>query len=430
MLSVLAVVLTLALVMFLAFKRVNIVAISVLCAILLGIFDGQVILSMLSDTFMPSVAGYIKSFLLLFTISALFGKVMEVTGAAESIARFIAKLLGKKYAIIGLVLSGAVLVYGGIASLVVAFTLYPIALALFKEADLPRKLIPGAIAAGCFTFAASAFPGTPQQMNVIPIQYIGTDVMAAPLLGIICGIIGLTLACIYMYFVGNKARSNGEHFEATAEILEKMEAAAAQGERVKPFLAFLPIITIIALLIGFRVDAMVALLIGTILCGILLRNNVKDIRGMIHEAVISAGMTTIYVGAIVGYGAVVKSSAGFEVMNQTLLSLNMSPLTSFAISTTAISGIAGSGSGGLGITMASLTQQYLDMGISAELLHRVGALSAIGLDSLPHNGGVIALLSLCGMTHKDSYKHIFVTTVVITLIVMVISVVLANIGIS
>lgn len=144
----------------LAFKKVNIVAISVLAAAVLALLDGQNLMTALTDTFMTSAANYVKNFLLLFAISALFGKLMEVTGAAASIAKFLAKLLGPKFAIVGVVLTGAVLVYGGISSLVIAFTLYPIALALFQEADLPRRLLPGAIAAGCFTFAASAFPGT------------------------------------------------------------------------------------------------------------------------------------------------------------------------------------------------------------------------------------------------------------------------------
>lgn len=234
MISILWVVLTLALVVVLAFKKVNIVAISVLAAAVLALLDGQNLMTALTDTFMTSAANYVKNFLLLFAISALFGKLMEVTGAAASIAKFLAKLLGPKFAIVGVVLTGAVLVYGGISSLVIAFTLYPIALALFQEADLPRRLLPGAIAAGCFTFAASAFPGTTQQMNIIPQPYLGTDAMAAPLLGIICGIIGLSLACIYMYWEGQRAHRNNEHFMADESIMRDIEASKKKGRTYTP----------------------------------------------------------------------------------------------------------------------------------------------------------------------------------------------------
>ena len=427
MLSVFFVILTLALVVFLAFKRVNIVAISVLAAILLAALNGQNILESLTGTFMPAAAGYVQNYLLLFSISALFGKVMEVTGAAASIAKFLARLLGPKYSIIGLLLTGAILVYGGISSLVIAFTLYPIALALFQKADLPRRLIPGTIAAGCFTFAASAFPGTPQQMNVIPQPYLGTDVMAAPLLGVICGVVGLGLACIYMFWEGQRARKNGEHFQADESIMLTIEAAAKDGENINPLLAFLPMIVTIVLLIFFKCNVLLAVLIGTLLCCVLMWKNLKDIRGCISAAVQNAGMATIFTGAIVGYGAVVKASAGYAVLSEAMTNMNASPLLSFSLATTILAGAAGSGSGGLGIALEAMSQQYLAQGIPAEVLHRVGALAAIGLDSLPHNGAVITLLTLCGMTHKDSYKQIFVTTVVITVFVMFLSIILATV---
>lgn len=429
MLPIFAIVLTLLLVVFLAFKRWNIVLISVLAAMLLAVLNGQNILEMLTKTFMPSAASYMQNFLLLFAISAFFGKVMECTGSAASIAKSLSNLLGKKYAIIGVTLSGAILVYGGISSLVIAFTLYPIALALFQKADLPRRLIPGAIAAGCFTFAASAFPGTPQQMNIIPISYLGTDVNAAPVLGIICGVIGLGMAVVYMYYEGVKAVKNNEHFVVDEKIMANIEAALTQSESVNPIIAIIPIIVVIILLIVFKINAMLALVIGTAVCFALMWKNVKvnEISNMVNSAVQNAAMAVIFTGAIVGYGAVVKGSEGYAILSAALTSMKASPLMSFSLATTILAGAAGSGSGGLAIAMNSMAKDYLAMGVSPEALHRVGALAAIGLDSLPHNGAVITLLTLCGMSHKDSYKEIFVTTVVITFIVMFIAVFLGNV---
>lgn len=429
MISILWVVLTLALVVVLAFKKVNIVAISVLAAAVLALLDGQNLMTALTDTFMTSAANYVKNFLLLFAISALFGKLMEVTGAAASIAKFLAKLLGPKFAIVGVVLTGAVLVYGGISSLVIAFTLYPIALALFQEADLPRRLLPGAIAAGCFTFAASAFPGTTQQMNIIPQPYLGTDAMAAPLLGIICGIIGLSLACIYMYWEGQRAHRNNEHFMADESIMRDIEASKKEGENIHPLIAFIPMLVIIVLLIAFRVPALLAVFVGTIVCAVLTFKTLKekDIGACITAAVQNAGNAVIFTGSIVGYGAVVGASTGYAVLSELLTPLNAPPLVSFSLATTILAGAAGSGSGGLVIALEAMSEQYLALGIPAEVLHRVGALAAIGLDSLPHNGAVIVLLGLCGMTHKDSYKQIFVTTVVITCLVFIISIMLATV---
>lgn len=95
MLSVLFVFLTLALVMFLVFKKVNIVIASLTAAILLALLDRQDVLTAMTDTFMTGASNYIKNFFLLFFVSALFGKVMESTGAAAAIARGLANLLGE-----------------------------------------------------------------------------------------------------------------------------------------------------------------------------------------------------------------------------------------------------------------------------------------------------------------------------------------------
>lgn len=122
MLSVIFVILTLALVMFLVFKKVNIVIASIIASIVLAVLDGQNVVTAMSETFMTGTANYVKNFFLLFFVSALFGKVMESTGAAAAIARGLSNLLGEKFAILGVLFAGMVLCYGGISALVIAFT--------------------------------------------------------------------------------------------------------------------------------------------------------------------------------------------------------------------------------------------------------------------------------------------------------------------
>lgn len=427
MFPVIAIIITLAIIVALAFKKVNIVLISVLAAALLAIMDGQNVLDALAGTFMTGASNYVKNFFLLFCISALFGKVMEKTGAAAAIAKWLANLLGEKFAILGVLFAGMILTYGGISALVIAFTMYPLALAVFKRANLPRYLLPGTIAAGCFTFAAAAFPGTPQTINVIPPAYLGTDVMAAPVLGIICGIIGTVLICLYMYWESARARTKGLGFEADAATLETLKTADMMGEGINPLVALVPIIAIIVLLVVIKVNVLLAMLIGTILCIALFWKNAKDIPGMIEAAIASGTNAAITTGCIVGYGSVVSASTGYAILSEALSNMAAPPLVSFGVATTILAGAGGSGTGGLGITLSSMAPQYLAMGLDPEVLHRVGTLAAIGLDSSPHCGAVVVLLTLAGMTHKDSYKQIFVTTVVITLIVAAIAVVLGTI---
>ncbi len=427
MLSVIFIILTLALVMFLVFKKVNIVIASIIASIVLAVLDGQNVVTAMSETFMTGTANYVKNFFLLFFVSALFGKMMESTGAAAAIARGLANLLGEKYAILGVLFAGMVLCYGGISALVIAFTMYPLTLAVFKRANLPRRLIPGAIAAGCFTFAAAALPGTPQTINVTPIPYLGTTVTAGATLGIICGIIGIAATCVYMYWEAARARTAGDGFTADTATLEALSKADEAGSNINPIIALIPILVIIVLLVGLQINVLISMLSGSAVCALLFFRNVKNVPSLLGDSVQSATSAAITTGCIVGYGAVVSASTGYATLSAALLSLDALPLISYGLTTTILAGAAGSGTGGLAIALENLAPQYLEMGISAEVLHRIGCLSAIGLDSLPHNGAVVVLLTLAGMTHKDSYKQIFVTTVVLTLIVAATGIALATI---
>ncbi|MCR4673344.1 MAG: GntP family permease [Lachnospiraceae bacterium] len=429
MIQVIFVFLTLALVIFLAFRKWNIIVVSIIAAGILALLSGQNILEAFTVTFATGLSGYVKNFFLLFVVSALFGKFMEESGAAASIAKSLARLFGQRFAILGVLFAGMLLCYGGISALVIAFTMYPIALAVFKRADLPRRLIPGVIAAGCFTFAATCLPGTPQTINMVPIPYLSTTVSAAPVLGIICGAIGIVLTALYIYREGAKARKKEEHFEADDATLEVLAKAETAGEGVNPFLAVVPMIVVIVLLVAFKLNAHVALLIACAVCYALFFKNIGNPMPAILAAVQSGTGAAITTGAIVGYGSVVSASAGYAILSDAMVNMNASPLISYSLTTTVLAGAAGSGTGGLAIALNNLAPKFIEMGISPEVLHRIGCMAATGLDSLPHNGAVVVLLTLSGMTHKDSYKQIFITTVVLTLIVCVIGILLATAGI-
>lgn len=199
------------------------------------------------------------------------------------------------------------------------------------------------------------------------------------------------------------------------------------GSGINPLIALIPIIVIIILLVAVQANVLLSMLIGSVVCGALFFKNVKNIPGMLEDSVKSAMNAAVTTGCIVGYGAVVSASAGYATLSAALTSMNTSPLIAYGLTTTVLAGAAGSGTGGLAIALNSLAPQYQAMGIPAEVLHRIGTLCAIGLDSLPHNGAVVVLLTLAGMTHKDSYKQIFVTTVVFTIIVAILGIILATI---
>lgn len=127
----------------------------------------------------------------------------------------------------------------------------------------------------------------------------------------------------------------------------------------------------------------------------------------------------INTSADVGYGSVIAITAGFSVFSEAMTDLPGSPYISLFIATTALAGITGSSSGGLGIAMETLSSTYVNLGLNKEAMHRVMSVASGGLDSLPHNGAVITVLVASKLTHKDAYKHIFMVSVVGPLIASV-----------
>ena len=148
----LSILLGLIVLVFLAYKGYNIIWVAPVAAMIVAVLGGLELFTAYTETYMDGLVGFAKSWFPIFLFGAVFGKMMEITGLASSVAKILAKVIGSKRAILAVVISCAVLTYGGVSLFVVVFAIYPLALELYKEADITRKLIPGAIALGAFTF--------------------------------------------------------------------------------------------------------------------------------------------------------------------------------------------------------------------------------------------------------------------------------------
>lgn len=421
-LELIGILVALAVLMILVYKRINIIVVSTLCCVIVAITSQLPILDTLKSDYMSGLTQFVASNFLLFVFSAIFGKLMEESGAAFAFAKLIYNSVGPKFAIYGGMLATALLVYGGVSNFVVVFTVFPIFLHIFKQANLPIRLIPGVIYAAGVTFAASMLPGTPSLNNIIPTQYIDTTPMAAPLVGIVASIATIILIFIYFEYEFKKARDLGEGYTDN----EKSKAQLSQATTLKeanPFLSILPMAVLVISLNVFGIDIIYCLLISIVLVYILFYQNIKgESLKCINEGITSATSAVMNSAAAVGFGSVVKVTAGFTAMVTGLMAIGGNPMVSLGLITTIISGITGSGTGGVGITMQVFAQKYLDLGVNPEILHRIVAVASNGLDSLPHNGLVITVILACGCTHKESYKPILVTSVIITLIALAITI--------
>lgn len=454
MFNILGLIFSLILIMYLAYKGYSTIITAPLIAMLTIIltmgFDGH-LMANYTEVYMMGFANFIKNYFPLFMTGAIFAKLMEEANYAKSIAYFITKKLGSDKSILAVVLSGALLTYGGVSLFVVAFILYPIASMLFKEADIPKRLIPGTIALGAFTFTMTALPGSPEIQNVIPMKYFGTDTFAAPFIGLLASIIMLTLGMLWLTKRANSAKINGEGYGNHSD--KTVDADYSNLPHI--FKAVLPILIIFVTNLFFskvyyenidgsylskfnttldNVSGTWSVIIAIVLADIfIVVTNFKSIKNL--KAVLDVGVTNSFrpllnSSAIVGYGSVIKSLAVFEAIQAFVFGISQNPIISEALSVNLICGLTASASGGLEISLDALASTYLQMSsylnISPEILHRIASLSSGGLDTLPHNGAVITTLAICRLTHKESYKDIFVTSVVIPIFVTAIIVIITS----
>jgi H+/gluconate symporter-like permease len=462
------IVLALGLLMWLSYRGWSILLLAPGAALVAAAAASEPLLAHWTQTFMGGGAGFLAQFFPLFLLGALFGKLMEDSGSVEVIARFMTETLGSKRTILAVVLAGAIVTYGGVSLFVAIFVIAPMAEGLFKAADIPRRLMPAAIALGTMTFTMSALPGTPALQNAIPMPFFGTTPFASPGIGIVAGAIVLAFGLWWLARAEKTARQKGEGFAlvgtmrlddptlreraTVASEFDPAELPHGHHASTQPSVltAVLPLVVVILVNLAMsafvlpRLDtsflaeekwggtslaavggvwAVVVALFAAIVT--LLALNYKRLPAL--KATVDTGanasvLPALSVASLVGFGAVIAALPAFALVKEWVLSIEGGPLVSLAIATNILAALTGSASGGLTIALDALGETYLrlasELNIDPALLHRVAVLSAGTLDSLPHNGAVVTLLAVCGVTHREGYFDILMVAIVGALIAL------------
>ncbi|MBM7648689.1 H+/gluconate symporter-like permease [Bacillus ectoiniformans] len=409
---------SLALLIFLALRGFSIIIIAPIASLVVIFLTQMPVLETMQENYMTGFVNFAKNFYLIFLFAAMFGKFMEDSGAARSIAEGILKVIGrgsKFNVLIAIVVICALLTYGGINVFVVIFAILPIAKPLFKELDIPWHLFMAAYFFGVATFTMTMLPGTPAIQNVIPIKYFGTDVMAAPLLGIVAAITVIAFNVLYLKRALKKSEAKGETYLSMKNLENSDTEIKDQYEGKKLphfFLSMVPPAFLLITLNVFKMEVLYTLMLSVLVCLVVFWPYIDKKIQTINVGAKNTVLPIVNTSADVGYGAVIAATAGFAVISGWLADIPGSPLISLYLATTFLAGITGSASGGLGIAMETLSSTYINLGLDPEVLHRVAAIASGGFDALPHNGAVITALAVAGLTHKDAYKHIFITCVI------------------
>ena len=471
--GLLGILIGLLLLVWLAFRGWSVLVLAPIAALVAAAFGGQPLLANWTQIFMGNAATFLAQFFPLFLLGAVFGKLMEDSGSVTAVGRFMTEKLGKGRAMLAVVLAGAAVTYGGVSLFVAFFVLAPMAQTLFRAAGIPGRLMPAAIVLGTSTFTMSALPGTPSIQNAIPMPFFGTTPFAAPGLGIVASLIMLGFGLWWLSRAEQAARRRGEGFGAETSA---QPDAAADDEHVREratmarefdpaeihrgrqsdttpsaLVAALPLCVVVAVnltmsfLVLRRLDfsflseerfggtsitavagvwsvvvALAAAIIVVVVCN---RGRLPALRQSVDAGANASALPALSVASLVGFGAVVAALPAFAVVRDWVIGIEGGPLVSLAVATNVLAALTGSASGGLTIALDALGATYMKLaaetGLSPALMHRVAVIGSGTLDLLPHNGAVVSLLAICGVSHRRGYADIVMVGIVSAIVALV-----------
>jgi len=430
-----------------AYRGMEAIPLTLLATFVVMLTNGLPIWTTLSTAYAPGFGSVIASYFFIFVSSAIYAVIMEKTGCASAIGYQFIDWFGTKHVMLICILFVGLLTYGGVSLFVVLFATMPVMFILFREAGLPRHLLMLVIAVGSGTITMTTLPGSPSLTNVIPSQFLGTPMTAAPVFSLIMAAIFFGGCMLYANIAEKIARKNGETWSYPKDYdptMLEIDRSTLPGAAT----SFLPIIFLIAFIVGsslfrdqldlaYAKDATLlttlAMTIATVLCIVLNMGKLKEIGGvsavkeMFGEGAINGVRATFGLASVVAFGGVVSSTVAFQNIVAWVLALEMSPYLKGVSATVVISAITGSSSGGIRLTLQNISEYLLGSGANMEVMHRCMAISADALDSLPHSSGIFMMLSLLGLKHKEAYKHVWWTTCVVPIFVTILAVACAMI---
>ena len=475
--GLIGILLGLALLMWFAYRGWSILLVAPPAALIVAAFSGEPLLAHWTQTFMGGAARFTAQWFPLFLLGGLFGKLMGDSGSVSAIAQYLTKRLGTSRTILAVVAASAIVTYGGVSVFVAFFVLAPLAHEMFRAANLPRRLLPATVGLGAFTFTMSVMPGSPSVNNAIPMPYFGTTTFAAPGLSIIASVIIFAFGMWWLGRAEAAARRAGEGYASDAEtapiITELVREQAAPAGDFDPAelphgtraesgpsfgLAVLPLVVVIvtnflmSLVVFPRLDfaflseprwggisigavsgiwsVIVALAAANLTVLLINFRRLPSVRESLDAGANSAALPMLMIGSLVGFGAVVAAVPVFTLVRDAVFSIQGGPLVSLTVAMNVLAGLTGTASGGMAIVLNAFGGDFMRLatehGIHPDLMHRITTMSAGTLDALPHNGTVLLLLQISGLTHRESYLDMVMTVIVSCVIALVAVIVLGS----
>lgn len=435
MIGIIGLIIAVALVIYMIWKNWHMAIVSLVGALVVILFNGMDPVTTLTDNFMTSMSSFAGNWFLLFMLGAIFGKVMGESGASVGIANHLLKLVGEKSVVLVIMITGLVLSYGGIGTFIIAFSVYPIAVALFQKADIPKSLIVATIMVVPVTVCMTMLPGSPSTQNLLPTTFFGTTAYAGPVIGIICSVIMFAMAYLYLNWQIKKAKNRGEHFVASPgeDIMDL--SAAEDGTAPSVGKCYAPIIVLLVVMFALQkltempsTYAVACAMTLAIIVGCVLYKDKLEIQKVINDGTTGGLGALIATSSIMGFGGVVSASPAYTGIVDALVNMNIGPMATAIISINVIAAITGSSAGGLNIFLSSMSDYMIASGLNLSMLHRVVAIASSGFDAMPHASGMVVCNQIAKTSQRDTYKHVFITCAIMPFCLAIFAAILGTLG--
>ena len=421
-LGIIGIIVGVAVLIYGAYKGISTIILAPLCALLIALFNGMNLLTTFTDTMLPSVCNYVTAMLGPVLMGCVIAALYNASGAALSIANALYDLFTIKarkqaaagqqvvmkpvLAILTIYVIGTVLAYSGMNPVVLMFILFPIAMDLFEKAKMPRAMGPGVVL-GALATAACSMPGTTSDQNVIAVQMLGGK-KAGLHLSVIMNI-------VMMNVISKKEIAKGHVYDAAPNAPKRPE-----GQKTPHWvMSIIPIAVTLICFNGLGWNILVSMMLNIILSLIFFfpyYGKFSGLKELIKPVGEQTTMLVLQVGLLGAIGGVVAASPAFPVLTNGLLHMGGPALFKVVLAIALLTGASGSGPAGLSATLPYMSETFASMGINMSALHRVSVFASQTLDTLPTNPGFIIATGIAEVEIKDSYKYVFITTVLNTTI--------------
>lgn len=426
MVSLLLILILTAVIIFLVYKGCNLLWVLIGATIVICVMNGLPIWDTMTGSFLSGANDFYTNLFFKLLLSIIFGEFFSYSGAAASLAGVLSRALPKNNSpektrslIIGmLLLLSYVLCLLGMDTYACMFALVPVTMSIFKEHGIPRRFVPALLLGGVSVAAAS--PMTPLFSNIICSELFGTTKSAAAVPGFIGAAVVLVLSFLYLKKAVKKACANGEAFEYGPYVMTDN----SELDPVHPLIGIIPLLALFIFYSIVGIDLEYACLIGIGLCCILFHKNLlKSIDkqagtgnryiSTLNKASNQWAPLILMFGASAGMASVIQLTPAYEMISNMFISLaeNVNPLISVAICTTFSGFLSGAAANSVFFAAPIYGPHLAELGLTGAMVHRISTFAIAILDTVPIAPCVVTILSITGVSQKEGYKSIFMTTV-------------------